>query len=81
LTLEVPLSKTFTHADIKSAKKYSRTVSLFALLGFAPIKVLHKILVKSTPTLVKAARKMLVKLTSEVFKINQLERTPALELG
>jgi len=44
------LHAAFAHADPKSAKKKIDDLTVFfVLLGSAPVKALHKILVKSTP--------------------------------
>jgi len=43
------LHEAFTHADPKSAKNIVKLSVFFTLLGSAPIKVEHKLLVKLTP--------------------------------
>jgi len=45
------LQAAFTPADPKSAKKYSQAVSLFALLGSMLLKAACKMLMKLTPRL------------------------------
>ncbi len=42
------LQASFLHADPQSAKRHWYLDCLFALFGYAPVKAVHKVLVKST---------------------------------
>jgi len=46
--------------QIPKAQKYSHAVSLFGLLGFVSVKAAHKLLVKLTTTVTKESSGQLV---------------------